>query len=338
VVTVLALVGVFLGERIATGLGLFKAPGTPPLASAVSTRAAGMVGGSVGQVEVPDLSGMGLVSAKVVLEAAGLIAEVHVDTTLTPSAEQHVHAQSPTGGSVVAVGASVVLNVPRAAAIRANHASKAHLKRKFVVVLDPGHQAKADSTPEPVGPGASVTCQRATVGGMGVATHVAEYELARQIAAGLEDRLVAEGVKVVLTRTTNDVDVSEAQRAAKANDAKADLFVQIRMRSGVESEAVGVATLYPAANRWTKAKAPDSRKAAEAIQQNVVATTDAANRGAAGVDGVTAFNWCKSPCVLVEAGCLSNAMEDRLLASARYQDLVVEGMADGIIEYLAGGH
>jgi N-acetylmuramoyl-L-alanine amidase len=30
-------------------------------------------------------------------------------------------------------------------------------------------------------------------------------------------------------------------------------------------------------------------------------------------------------------------MEDRLLASARYQDLMVEGISDGIIEYLAGG-
>jgi N-acetylmuramoyl-L-alanine amidase len=336
-VTVLALVGILLGERIATGLGLFKAPGTPPLASAVSARASGEASGAVGQVEVPDLSGMGLVSAKVVLEAAGLVAEVQVDATLTPSAEQHVHAQSPDAGSVVAVGASVVLRVPKAAEARARRATKAHLKRKYVVVLDPCHQSKANSMPEPVGPGASTMGRRATVGGMGVATHVAEYELARQIAAGLEDRLVAEGVKVVLTRTTNDVDISEAQRAAKANDAKADLFVQIRLRSGVESEAVGVATLYPVANQWTKAKVPDSRSAAEAIQHNTVAATDAANRGVAAVDGVTGFNWCKGPCVLVEAGCLSNPMEDRLLASARYQDLVVEGMADGIIEYLAGG-
>jgi N-acetylmuramoyl-L-alanine amidase len=337
-VTALALVGVFLGERIATGLGLFKAPGTPPLASPVSTRAAGEASRSVGQVEVPDLLGMGLVSAKVVLEAAGLVAEVHVEATATPSAEQRVNAQSPTAGSVVAVGASVMLNVPRSAAVRAKRGSKARLKRTFVVALDPGHQSKADSTLEPVGPNASATGQRATVGGMGVATHVAEYELARQIAVGLEDRLVAKGVKVVLTRTTNDVDISEAQRAVKANDAKADLFVQIHLRSGVDSEAVGVATLYPAANQWTKANVSDSRRAAEAILNNVVVTTGAANRGVSGADDVAGLNWCKGPCVLVEAGCLSNAMEDRLLASARYQDLVVEGMADGIIEYLAGGH
>lgn len=333
----LALVGVFLGERIATGLGLFRAPGTPPLASAVSTRVVAESGGPVGQVEVPDLSGMSLVSAKVVLDAAGLITEVRVDATLTPSAEQHVHAQSPTAGTVVSVGAPVILNVPRAAPVRAKRGSKTKLKRKYVVVLDPGHQSKGDSQLEPVGPGASAMGPRATVGGIGVATRIAEYELTRQIAAGLEDRLVAEGVKVVLTRTTNDVSVSEAQRAAKANEAKADLFVQIHLRSGVESEAVGVATQYPGANQWTKKRVTASRSAAQAILRNMIVATDAANRGSAAADGVTAFNWCEGPCVAVEAGCLSNAMEDRLLASARYQDLVVEGMADGIIEYLAGG-
>jgi N-acetylmuramoyl-L-alanine amidase len=334
---VAASVGMFLGERIATGLGLLKTAGAPPLASAVSTRSVGQSADSVGQVEVPDLTGMGLIAARVLAEAAGLAVEVHVDAALMPSVEQRVHSQSQAAGSVVSVGTRVVLEVPRLEATKAKSASKSRLKRTFVVALDPGHQSEADSALEPIGPGASANVARATVGGIGVATRVPEYELTRQIAAELEDRLVAEKAKVVVTRTTNDVNISEAERAEIANNAKADLLVEIHLRSGDDSEAVGVSTMYPAPNQWTSTRVSSSRKAAEIIQRNVVASTDAASRGAMGVDGVTGFNWSKAPCVLVEVGCLSNPMEDRLVASARYQDLVVEGMADGIIEYLAGG-
>jgi N-acetylmuramoyl-L-alanine amidase len=263
-VAALAVVGVLLGDRIATGLGLAGGHGAPPLASGSATAAASQPSKDVGQVEVPDLTGMGLVSAEVLLEAAGLTTEVRLDTALTPGVDQRVARQNPPCGAVVPVGTRVVLDVPRSAAVK-RASVKAHLPRKYTVVLDPGHQSIADSRLESVGPGAQTTAPRSSAGGVGVATRIPEYELTRQLAAGLEDRLSARGVKVVLTRSTNDVNLSESERAVLANRVKADLLLSIHLRSNQESEAVGICALYPAVNRWTKARSTLSRRAAEAI-------------------------------------------------------------------------
>ena len=46
-----------------------------------------------------------------------------------------------------------------------------------VICIDPGHQSRGDSTPEPVAPGSSETKARVTGGTSGVATGQTEYQL-----------------------------------------------------------------------------------------------------------------------------------------------------------------
>jgi N-acetylmuramoyl-L-alanine amidase len=48
------------------------------------------------------------------------------------------------------------------------------------------------------------------------------------------------------------------------------------------------------------------------------------------------FNYSKVPSVFVEMGLMSNAAEDRKLATAAYQDKLAVGMANGIVAYLNG--
>ena len=96
-----------------------------------------------------------------------------------------------------------------------------------VVVIDPGHQGGNSAQLEPVGPGSSTTKAKVSHGTSGVVTGTPESELVLAVGLKLRDALEARGIKVVMTRTSQDVDISNIQRAQIANEASADLFVRV---------------------------------------------------------------------------------------------------------------
>ena len=63
----------------------------------------------------------------------------------------------------------------------------------IVVVLDPGHQGKGDSTKEPNGPSSSTMKARVTSGCTGVASGVPEYKLVLEISLLLKTELENRG-------------------------------------------------------------------------------------------------------------------------------------------------
>ena len=96
-----------------------------------------------------------------------------------------------------------------------------------VVCIDPGHQAKADMTMEPIAPGSTVTKPKVAGGTHGVVSGLAESDLTLAVALKLQAVLVSQGYTVVMCRTTSDVNISNSERAAIANNAKADAFIRI---------------------------------------------------------------------------------------------------------------
>jgi N-acetylmuramoyl-L-alanine amidase len=310
------------------------AEAAPPLAASVASRSVAASATTAGRVEVPNVEGMPLVQAQTLLQTAGLSTRVSVLTTLAASAEQDVAAQGPSAGAVVATGSVVTVSVPPLAKGKPVSAPKASHKGPLIVVIDPGHQSKADSGLEPIGPGSIAMQPKQTAGSSSSGTGIPESEINLQIATNLKDRLVAQGVKVIMTRTTNDVDLSNAQRAQIANAAKADLFVRIHADSGTSAADTGVLTLFPGPNQWTKNIVGPSQRVAQVVQGATVASTGAKDNGEAPRLDQAGFNWAKVPAILVNVGNSSNQVEDRLLGSARYQDQLAQGMSAGILTAL----
>ena len=206
--------------------------------------------------------------------------------------------------------------------------------RGLVVVIDPGHQGKQIKTPEPIGPGATQTKPGVSTGTSGVVTHKPESVLALEISLKLRDELERRGAKVLMTRTTQNVSLSNIQRAAVANNAHAALFIRIHADGSPDPNRRGISTLVPAPNKWTRPIVRESAIAGRFVQQGVLRTTGAVDLGVTPRADITGFNWSKVPTCLVETGFMSNPAEDRLLSTPGYQRKLAAGMANGVIAYL----
>ena len=204
----------------------------------------------------------------------------------------------------------------------------------FTVAIDPGHQAQGDLSTEPIGPGASEYKMKVSYGTSGRYTGVTEYQVNLDVALKLRDYLRQQGVNVVMVRETNDVNISNSQRAAIANDAGAALFVRIHCDGSDNSSRNGFSTMVPGYNQWTGAIVAPSRRAGELIQASAVAATGANDLGLYERTDLSGFNWCTVPTILVEMGFMTNPTEDYKLASDSYQQQLAQGIGDGVIQYL----
>ena len=202
-----------------------------------------------------------------------------------------------------------------------------------VICIDPGHQSHQNSSGEPIGPGASQTKAKVSSGTSGVATGVPEYKLTLQVSKKLKSALTKQGYKVVMTRETNNVDISNSERAKVANNANADAFLRIHANGGGAS-ANGIMTLCPTANNpYCSTIYSKSRKLSDCILKNMLKTTGANSAGVSEVDDMTGINWSKVPVTIVEMGYMSNAAEDKKMAQDSYQDKLVAGMVNGLADY-----
>ena len=205
-------------------------------------------------------------------------------------------------------------------------------EKQKVIVIDAGHQTRAMSATEPIGPGSSQRKAKVTGGASGCVTHLPEYKLNLQVAKKLQKELVNRGYKVIMVRTKNNVRMSNVQRAKVANKYKADAFIRIHANSAGSSSVKGALTIAPASNNryMTKANRKASQKLSKKVLKAMCKTTGAKNRGVMYTNSMTGINWCKVPVTIVEMGFMSNPSEDRKMAKASYHKKIVKGIADGI--------
>ncbi|MGN1022920.1 MAG: N-acetylmuramoyl-L-alanine amidase [Lachnospiraceae bacterium] len=207
----------------------------------------------------------------------------------------------------------------------------------YLVAIDPGHQAPdVDmSAQEPVGPGASTTKAKATSGTQGTYTGIGEYALNLDISLLLRDQLEEEGYDVLLTREDNETAISNAERAQKALDAGADLYVRIHANGSTDPSASGALALVASAeNPYVGSMHDTNRELAEDILNQYCESTGMANDGIVDRDDLTGLNWAGTmPAMLLELGYMTNRTDDLNMADPTYRAKMVAGIAAGIDQY-----
>ena len=213
------------------------------------------------------------------------------------------------------------------------------------VVIDPGH-------------GGADNGARGAGGGLEKSVSLS---VARRLKAALEGRL---GVRVILTRD-GDSGLGLDERAAVANNNKADLFFSLHANASVRAGASGAQVFYLNLDEY----GDEVQRAATAPRESlpvfgggsrdieVVAwrfaqarhiersatlarTIEASLRGRVAMNAhalqqgpLRVLVGANMPAVLVEIGFLTNPAQEAQLASDAYQNNIVQGIVDAVIQF-----
>jgi N-acetylmuramoyl-L-alanine amidase len=215
------------------------------------------------------------------------------------------------------------------------------------IVIDPGHGG--DDT------GAK--------GSQGTLEKNVTLSVARRLKAALEARL---GVRVLLTRE-GDQAVPSDQRAALANNNKADLFVSLHANASVRPGVSGAEVFYlafappdssPRTTQGGRETLPVAGGGSRDIditpwQTAQVGHLEQSSALAGAVEAALRERIAMSPralqqapfrvlvganmpAVLVEMGFLTNPQQEQQLQSDQYQNAVAQALLDAIVRYRAG--
>ncbi len=206
----------------------------------------------------------------------------------------------------------------------------------YVIVIDPGHQAKGNNAQEPVGPGATETKAKVTSGTASRFGGRAEYQVNLEVALKLREELLRRGYTVIMTRTGHNVDISNIERAEIANGANADAFLRIHCNGNDNASVQGISIYYQTpGNPYNGALHDEAKALNKCLLDHMLAKTGARNAGLVESDAYSGINWCKVPAGLIEMGFMTNQEEDAKLQDGAYQTLLALGMADGVDEFLS---
>jgi N-acetylmuramoyl-L-alanine amidase len=176
-----------------------------------------------------------------------------------------------------------------------------------VVVIDPGHGG-TDRGVEAYG--------------------LDEAGVVADLAARIEGRLAATGVYVFLTRGVDGSVLTEADRAAFANQAQAQLCLSLHVDGSDNPSANGVATYYYGNDQYGHVSHTGHRFA-DLIQREIVARTDLANCRTHGRT-LDLLRLTGMPAVRLELGYLTNPGDAHRLAEPGFRDVVAEAIVAAI--------
>jgi N-acetylmuramoyl-L-alanine amidase len=199
-----------------------------------------------------------------------------------------------------------------------------------VVVVDPGHDLRANPATEPIGPGSSVRKLKDGGGAAG------EPELVLLVSLRLRSMLERAGLRVLMTRTRiAGTSMGNVARARIANRARASLFVRVHADGSGDPARRGTHTLYPAWHRgWTDDIAAPSLRAARLVQAELVSALGFPDLGLDRRGDITGFNWADVPAILPELGFLTNEADRRVLTSPSGQTRAASGLCRGVLRFL----
>jgi N-acetylmuramoyl-L-alanine amidase len=177
----------------------------------------------------------------------------------------------------------------------------------IVVMIDPGH-------------GGTDTGDRSVLGSM-------EGDLCWDICTHLAARLGQGGARVRLSRT--EAEGPEAtERARRANDSGADIFLSIHLNSHSEPTAEGASTYY-------FPRSQSGAMLAESIKEDLVELGLRDCRSHA--RSYSILKETRMPAVLIEPAFITNPDEAKLLEDANFRRTIALAIANGVGRYFQEG-
>lgn len=134
---------------------------------------------------------------------------------------------------------------------------------------------------------------------------------------------------VIMTRE-GDTYPSLSERPALANEEQATVFVSVHSNSASATSATGIETYYSVKNP----EEDMSKTLAQYVQKAIIEETGAKDRGVKSANYVV-LREAFMPAVLVELGFMTNDGELANLTDSEYQDLLAQGIYQGIVDFLA---
>ena len=199
----------------------------------------------------------------------------------------------------------------------------------LTIGINPGHQRTTITKLYPLAPGSSKKAKGVKTGACGKWTRVNEYETTLAIGLKLADLLTQQGATVVITRTTNDVMLTNIDRAKMLNDAGVDVALQLHCNSISNTKAEGNSAYI----RTTTEYAEVNRAIGKCITAAISAECGCKDLGVKVNNNYMSLNWTTTPSVLLEMGYISNKKEDALLASDAYRNKMAVGIMEGLCAY-----
>lgn len=151
----------------------------------------------------------------------------------------------------------------------------------------------------------------------------AEADLAFDLAARLEGRLAAAGMRVFLTRGPASGPVPDRERVALANELGADLFISLHIDGHVNPDAGGVATYHFGTTSGVSSTVGE--RLAGLVQREIVARTGMRD---CKIHGKVwdLLRLTRMPAVRVEVGYLTSPVDRARLIDPQFRELVVESI------------
>ena len=202
-----------------------------------------------------------------------------------------------------------------------------------IVAIDAGHQTHGNPEKETIAPSSNQMKAKVADGTRGVATGIGEYEFNLNFSRCLKQKLESAGYRVVMIRDSNDVNLSNQERAAMANASGAQVYLRIHANGGPKA-VQGIETYYPSKNNPDVGHLSDaSMRLSELILSEMAAATSAKPRGAIPRDDLTGTNFAQMPTSLIECGYMSNPEEDKKLNDPSYQEAMAIGISRALDRY-----
>lgn len=151
-----------------------------------------------------------------------------------------------------------------------------------------------------------------------------EADLAYDLAARLEGRLAAAGMRVYLTRgPVQREELTDQDRVRLANELDADLFISLHIDGHPNPEANGVATYHFGSASGVSSTVGE--RLAGLVQREIVARTGLQDCG------THAKTWellrlTRMPAVRVEVGYLTSPIDRERLVDGTFRERVIEGI------------